>query len=165
MHEKVREFIETQKAMNRSEYVKEKQETLLELGICEKVYSPNNEYNEEYPYGEVYNGAYRYYKKIPIYVTDEEYEEIKKYTKMEKRTAYNTVAKVLAVIGWLIYIGGFILGIYYGYRAFEGYLYYIIESEYFPIITLCVWASAFVSGTVFLGFAEIIKLLHAIKNK
>jgi len=59
------------------------------------------------------------------------------------------------VIAWLTYIFGFIAGFV---LAYDGY-------EFVFSAALIYWAGTFVSGTVFLGFAEIIDLLHKLNSK
>ena len=122
------------------------------------------------------------YKKVPVKVTDEEYEEIlanmgaKPMTvaltdeereklvngiKSQTNNKYipddeNNIAKLLMIIAVTTYIGGFILGLIFGYDEYD---------DFDVFMALIYWSSAFISGTMFLGFAEIITLLTAIKNK
>jgi len=72
----------------------------------------------------------------------------------------NGVASVLRVISILTYIGGFFYGIVLGFVT-AGY-----GSTGFSFITaLIYWIAAFISGTIFLGFSEIINLLQQIVDK
>ena len=205
MHEIVREFLETQKNIERRIYEEEKAKTLINLGIYEKEYEPatgfghtendnrkfkfniqkNNikigdklnipsngetiqviidkiESGDDYinfPYWD--DDTLRRYKKVPIEVTDDEYEEILKHANKSTYnttdydsffTKENTIAKIFTVIGWIVYIAGIIAGFSmiggFGSGGFFG----------------CA-IGAFISGTTFLGFAEIIELLEDIKNK
>lgn len=147
MHEKVESFLtqrQAEESIRRSKH-------LVELGLYEKVYSNSTTYSDEFPYPETdEKGAIiNYYKKLPIDITDEEYAEIKKYSHAYS-SGKNRIAVALTVIAWVIYIVGFVSGlINYGS----------------PTDSLVYWCGALISGTTFLGFAEIIKLLNDIKNK
>ncbi|MGN0173372.1 MAG: hypothetical protein ACI39F_02930, partial [Acutalibacteraceae bacterium] len=74
MHEKVQEYL----AMKNAEKNKNREEFLLKEEICEKEYSPDNKESYEYSNREwsEKDNRYKYYKKIPIEITDEEYEMI-----------------------------------------------------------------------------------------
>ena len=110
---------------------------------------------------------HKYYKIIPIEITEEEYQEVKKYSKKkDDNLETNSMSTVLSIIGWLIFVGGFIAGIISGIIEVEGGVYYKYTYTTFSIaIALAYWGISFISGTLFLGFAEIIKLLDNIKNK
>ena len=163
MNEKVKVFLDAKKEEKAKKYNQEKSDLLLSLDLYEKVYSDSKEYIAEFPFNEYSakdNGVI-WFKKVPIEVTDEEYEEIKKYScvKSQKSTSNNTIATILTIIALIIYIGGFIAGCaiaptdtYYGTYFNWG-------------IAFGFWAGALISGTSFLGFAEIIKLLQSIKDK
>ncbi len=73
---------------------------------------------------------------------------------MEKQ---NSVAKVLRVIGIAIMIGGFFLAIIVGSSAPEGGLFWSS--------TLTVLFSSFTTGTLFVGFSEVIALLQKIHDQ
>ena len=73
----------------------------------------------------------------------------------EENQCNNAVANVLIVIAWIIYIVGLL----------NGCIDASSEDEFVWSVAWSCWKSAFISGTMFLGFAEIIKLLEAIKNK
>lgn len=68
----------------------------------------------------------------------------------------NGVATLIRAIAILTYIGAFILGIGLG-RDLRG------DFSFFA--ALLYWGVGFVSGSMLLGFAEIIQLLQDIKNK
>ena len=126
----------------------------MDLDLYEKVYSPDDVHDEEYSWIEwdSEKSKNKYYKKVPILVTDEECEELKKYSSIEaKNKKGNTIATLLMVIAWIVYILGFILGI-------------VLASESFALM-LVYWVVTFIGGTFYLAFAEIIKLLVEIKNK
>lgn len=121
MNKIVQEFIDKKKAEIENNKNKEKRKLLMDLGICEKEYSQSSAWSEEYPDYEYDQGTKegRYFKKIPINVTDEEYEEILKYCKQSDNTTpvnkENKVAKVLTGIAYAIFIIGAIFGFAMGY--------------------------------------------------
>lgn len=167
MNKIVQEFIDKKKAEIENNKNKEKRKLLMDLGICEKEYSQSSAWSEEYPDYEYDQETKegRYFKKIPINVTDEEYEEILKYCKQSDNTTpvnkENKVAKVLTGIAYAIFIIGAILGFAMGYTK------NIPEDTYYFSFAVAVawWGVSFIGGMLMLGFAEIIKLLTAIKNK
>ena len=142
-------------AQKRLEEQQARDALLISQGLYEKVYAPNDEWSEEYPENEYdqKREIYCYFKKVAIEVTDEEYEQIKKYafassTLPEPVNSTNGIATVLTVIGVIVYLIGFI-----GFFAM------------FNISAFITLVGAAISGTMLLGFAEIIKLLQSIKNK
>lgn len=167
MNKIVQEFIDKKKAEIENNKNKEKRKLLMDLGICEKEYSQSSAWSEEYPDYEYDQETKegRYFNKIPINVTDEEYEEILKYCKQSDNTTpvnkENKVAKVLTGIAYAIFIIGAILGFAMGYTK------NIPEDTYYFSFAVAVawWGVSFIGGMLMLGFAEIIKLLTAIKNK
>lgn len=163
MNERLAAFLNAERKRDEEE----KRKTLFELGLVERVYAPDNKYSSEFylcewsPDG----SAQRYYKNVPIEITDEEYQEVKKCLNRNTSTK-NPVATTLTVISWIIFIGGFIAGIVLGKQpVIRGTYYQHVDMEFSFAAALVWWATSFISGMIFLGFAEIIKLLHAIKNK
>ena len=151
MNEKVAKYLEEKRE-------KERQEILIAAGLYEKEYAPKSQElpNGEYPRLDTTIIPNRPYKAIPIEITDEEYEQVKKYafassTLPEPVNSSNGIATVLTVIGVIVYLIGFI-----GFFA----MFNMNALSAFIIL-----ASAAISGTMFLGFAKIIKLLQSIKNK
>ena len=169
MNEKLKEFLDAKKDAEKKKYEKEKQKTLIELGLYEKVYSPDNNYSEEFSSSEwdSANSTYNYYKKVPVEITDEEYQEVKKYSKKDDTSEINPIATALTVIAWVVFIGGFIAGFVLGNEevVVKGSYYTYTDTEFSFTIAFAYWCVALISGTMFLGFAEIIKLLDAIKKK
>ena len=155
MHEVVEKYLAEKR---QEEFIKKekcKSEKLLSLGLYVREYSRNTSYTSEYP-DYAWNAetqTRRYYRKVPIKVTDEEYEEILKYSNTKVTEERNGVATALKGIAVIIYIIGFIVGIFFAAEVKE--------------ITLIIvyWLVAFVNGTIFLGLGEIVSLLHKINNK
>ena len=168
MNERVKEFLDAKKCEEKKKYEQRKNKTLLELGLFEKVYSEKEEYSNDFPFSEYdsENSKNRWYRKEVISISDEEFEEIKKYSKKEETTENNPIATALTFIAWILFIVGFIAGIALGTIEVEkGYYYTYTDTEFSFAIAFTYWCAAFISGTMFLGFAEIIKLLDAIKRK
>lgn len=166
MNQRVQEFIYQQKIQLENNKNMEKAKVLNDLGLYDKEYSENPAWSEEYPdyeYDQVTQQG-KYFRKIPISVTDEEYAEILKYSNIDNtqiesddvKTNSNTIATIFSVIAVFIFILGLFLGIVLGDAI--GYKFSI------GVALIC-WGSGFVGGMLMLGFAEIIKLLTAIKNK
>ena len=169
MNEKVEGYLRFKKQEELEKYEKEKRETLINLGLYEKVYSPKNAYsNGEYCFSEwdSVNSTNRYYKKVPIEITDEEYNEIKAYYHKEDVAENNSIATALTVIALVVFISGFIAGIALGnVEVVKGTYYKYTDTEFSFAIAFTYWCVSFISGTMLLAFAEIIKLLDAIKKK
>lgn len=166
MNQRLQEFINQQKIQLENNKNMEKAKVLNDLGLYDKEYSENPAWSEEYPdyeYDQVTQQG-KYFRKIPISVTDEEYAEILKYSNIDNtqiesddvKTNSNTIATIFSVIAVFIFILGLFLGIVLGDAI--GYKFSI------GVALIC-WGSGFVGGMLMLGFAEIIKLLNAIKNK
>ena len=157
MHEKLKEYF----AKAEEKENKLTAQELIYAGLYEKEYSEKNEYSHEYPDSEWddENKKQKYFKKVPIQLTDEECEKFKKIYYSSALKPTNPIASALSIIAVLIYIGGFIAGIVLGIDAAELY------EEFAFSVAFVYWAVSLVSGTMFLGFAEIIKLLNDIKNK
>lgn len=68
-------------------------------------------------------------------------------------TSSNIVEKVIKIIAIVIYVCGFFAGIMVGLQV-ESFL-----------TTLLYWVAAALSGTMMLGFSEVIRLLHEINSK
>ena len=150
MNEKLKEFLESKKEIQRAEFEENKAKTLIDLGLFDKIYAEDDsEFTYEFPESEydAETSTFKRYKKQAIDITDEEYDELKKYLNYSTDSKTNSIATILTVIAWVVYVCGFISG--------------FVLSD----MMLVYWIASFVVGTIYLGFAEIIKLLTAIKNK
>lgn len=163
MNAALEKYIEGKKEQQANREREIRQRELINAGLCERVYVDNEDKilsNEALRYDQSIG---RYYQDIPIELTDEEYEEFKKYSaQTEEKPAKNYVATALTVCAWIIFIAGFIAGIALGFVPVEGY-YSRVEFSFGT--ALMYWGVSFVSGVLLLGFSEIIKLLTAIKDK
>lgn len=163
MHEKVKKYLEEQHQKElqaledtKRKAAKDKEKTLLSLGLYDKIYSDLPEYSPEFPCVDYENG--KSYKQVLINVTDEEYAEILKYSNQKPDVSFfdfkkNIIASTIKIISWLIYFSGIIL------------LFYVDGWEDSAILMLTALLSIFISGTMILGFSEIIYLLTDIKKK
>ena len=171
MNKVVEDYLNIKAKEAADEEQKKKDALLLELGLYEKEYSPNGKYSPDYPLSEwdSENNTSKYYKKIPIVVSDDEYLEILKYQKTTaaedeaKIKKTNTVSIIFKVLAWIVFVGGLLAGIVLGQtEVIDGYSTY---TEFSFATALLYWAISFVSGMFFLGFAEIIQLLHDLRKK
>lgn len=80
----------------------------------------------------------------------------------------NKVAVVLKSIAWWTFGLGFIMGFFASsieVPSFTSNFEYVTNTEFSLTILLAIWGSSFVSGMLFLGFAEIIELLQQLVNR
>ena len=83
----LKEFLDKKQAEQRKEFESERDQLLVSLGLVkfEKEYSPSGKQTGPYVKYDVGTKNYYYVKhKTPIEVTDEEYEQIKKYALTQK---------------------------------------------------------------------------------
>lgn len=162
MNEKLKEFLDAKKDAEKKAYEEEKNKTLIELGLFEKVYLEKDEYKKE-EHKDLLFSEYdsetsktKWYKKEAISISDEEYEELKKYTQFQNtEVKINPISTLLRVIGIIVYISGLIAGLVLGFDVWGN-----------PTATMfACWIATFVVGTGYLGFAEIVQLLDEIKRK
>lgn len=165
MNSKLEEFFSKAKSAQKQN----RDNHLIELGLTEKVYSPDGSYSAEYhlkDYNDSSENRDKYYKTAPIRVTEEEYEQILEAEKSSNQSSNNVVAKALTVIAVLTYIGGFISGwVLANKEVLVGTYYTYASTEFVFSIAITWWIAALISGTMMLGFAEIIKLLDIISKK
>lgn len=159
MNLKAQEYIDKKLEDINKKKNNEMEKFLIREGLYEKVYPEENKYSFEYSYTETdpVTQETKYYKKVAIEVTDEEYAEIKRAYEMAKeekpKQEEDSISVLLKVVGVILYIAGAFAGLIVG-----------SENESF-MIGLLYFIVAFVSGTSFLGFARIIELLTEINNK
>lgn len=169
MNQKLKEYLEEKEQIKRDEKEKAKRKLLFQ----EKLYETKEISKEEYyktdlaERKEVWDSEKKqtvYYKYTPIEISDEEYMLLKDSCKVHDdgsgNNSQNAVATTLTVIAWIVYIVGLVIGIILG----VSYSDYSYSDFNFAIASVC-WTIFLVNGTMFLGFAEIIKLLESIKRK
>ncbi|NLB62262.1 MAG: hypothetical protein GX802_07620 [Clostridiales bacterium] len=152
MNPKVEEYINRKRKEVVDRQLRERIRILDDAGLCERKYV-----KEKTP--ETFWDAVKekHYIPMPYEVTDEEFEEVKKYAVERTKAKPNAVASALHTIAILIYFLAFLVGSYISAKKLFG------DISFF--ITLLYWGAGFVVGTIHLGFAEIIKLLQNLNNK
>lgn len=158
MNERLQEYLNKKTVENRAKFESQRDANLIAAGLFEKRFSPlNKEDDPEYPFS-MWNkeeSRMMYYKKVAIQITDEEYEAFLKAGPVKsaviEEESKNGVASTLFGIAVTIYI---LLGFAGLICMFSNFL-----------TGLIVMFGGFVSGSTFLGFAEIIKQLHKLNNK
>ncbi len=187
MNKQVSDYLDNKRSEIEKAHRKEKEELLMSLNMYEKVYSPTDTRSDEYNCSDysAIEGKVKYFKRIPIQITDEEFEEIKKLNAMTDTQSINTptvskpkvmienttdesnkIATLLYVIAWIIFIGGFIIGIKFAnVEVVKGNYYHYADTEFSLTLAIMYWGISFISGLVFIGFSEVIRLLTGIRNK
>ena len=160
MDERLKAFLEKKQQEVNELNEEEKANLLLELDLFDKEYSPTGEFSEEYRYSEDDSdtGKTKWYKKVPIAISDEEYEALKNclQTQLEQKQD-NKVAMLLKFLAVVVYIGGFISPFFF--------LSGLPDTAAVVATIAGSWVAGFFAGSLLLGFAEVIKLLNDIKNK
>lgn len=152
MNEKVKNFIDAEKSKERAFFEKERDELLISLGLVNES-ETIREYSDVYSY--IYNkwdeNVRKYYheKLIPIKITDEEYEEIKKYSTMKstEEIGLNEAEKTLNIINIIfltinitiaIILVCVAINVISSYKSGGGY--YFLISIILLLMTLFSWA-------------------------
>ena len=158
MNERLQEYLNKKAEEKRAKYESERDANLIAAGLFEKRFSPTGKAEDpEYPFSQWNKTENRmmYYKKVAIVITDEEYEEFLKAgpvkTAVVEEESKNAVASTLFGIAVTIYILMGLVGLIAMIANF--------------VMGLGVMFGGFIFGSVFLGFAEIIKQLHKLNNK
>ena len=152
MDKRVKEYLDSLAELEKQK----KGETLIELGLYEKVPCPEAANAAGWFDDGIFwdNDTKSLYKKVPIEVTDEEFKEIAQRTKDSRRIkTTNSVASIMRVLAIIVFIAGFFAGTI------------AVNVQRYEFVALIIWAAAFVEGMFFLCFAEIIRLLNAINDK
>lgn len=169
MHRLVEKYIQDKEAENTKISEQNKRKFLLSHGLCEKVYVDKSEVDDSDEYTSEYeNGKVRYYKLVPVDVTDEEYTRLISLSKSGNAdiTEGNGIATLLVIVALIVYVAGFFMGIGFGnVEVTTGTYYTHTETVFSWGVAFLYWIGTFLCGSLFLGIAEIIKLLQDIKNK
>lgn len=148
MDAKVKEFLETAKAKEREAFEKKRDEHLISLGLVNEGESVR-EYADNYNY--IFNKwdgeTKKFYREklVAISVTDEEYEEIKKYsaTYVVEEELENGAEKFLAVLNGISLAIGIIAAIVLIFVPLDSYRnrgYFFLASGVILLISLVSWA-------------------------
>ena len=160
MNPKVQEFIDKMKAEQREKELKERGEHLISLGLIDEDKS-----NEETEYSDYYGGKdwkwdyekNQYYKtvgiKVPVEVTDEEYQEILKYAPVIEKEVEEIVkpepetptANAIRIIATILLILMLIVGVVS-----------LILSEWIPIVSAIIYSIFYYPFII--GFSKIVKV-------
>lgn len=150
MNAKVKEFLDGAKAKEREEFEKRRDEHLISLGLLDdesetvRVYS--NYRDDLYFYWDEEKKMYYYEGKQPIKVTDEEYEEIIKYSKkdvVDETKLKNSAEKFLGVINQINLAFGIIAAvvlIFVALSVYHNQVIYVLASIVILFTSLISWA-------------------------
>jgi len=162
MNSRVQNFIEKKRQEELDREKSCQHAHLIELGLYDVEYGPDNCFSEEFP--DMEDG--RYCKKKPIEVTREEYESICRVVPITPKKGWPIwpVDKILSVLAFFIYGVGFIGGIISGIRVAgynqSGGAFYAFAW----ISALTYWLAASFFGSILLGFSEHLRLLKKISK-
>ncbi|MCI5716773.1 MAG: hypothetical protein MR292_00060 [Alistipes sp.] len=168
MDTKVKEFLEAAKSKEREAFEKERDKHLISLGLIKEGESIR-EYSDRYVYPftlwDKEKQKYYYDKKVPINVTDDEYEEIKKYSTkevVEETTKLNKGAeKFLGVINGINLAVGIIITIGLIYVAIISYQ----NEGLYAIASIVVLLTSLISYAIVKVVLNISYNLHEINSK
>ena len=171
---------------NRKNYLKDKEKFLIDNGYYHYVYKKEDDDPLEYSRRRLNpeTNKLEYYKIVVDDISDEEYESLLAEENNEKigsedsfnilknildnnnERSHNNIATAITIISIIIILSSFILGIVYG-NTFKTISLdnYKTKEEFNVLAMFITWAIGAVSGTLLLGFAEIIKLLQKIADK
>ena len=154
MDPKVKEFIDSAKSKERAKFEKERDAHLIRLGLVEK--------------GKIrtYNGV----SSIPLSVTDEEYEEIKRLTEEksnEEIKIENGAEKFLGALNTVFFVIGIVAAIVFLIAAIDNLSYYLSEDEgiTYLITSIVILIGSFISWSVTRVLLNISNNLHQINSK
>ncbi len=149
MDAKVKEFIEAAKTKEREIFEKERDKHLISLGLVNENES-TREYSEYS--GSVYNKwdeekkMYYYERPVPIKVSDEEYEEIKKYStkkvveEVELDNGAESFLSVVNVIGLIVGIIATVGLLIAAADSYRGGGVYVLAAAAVLMVSLISWA-------------------------
>lgn len=154
LENEIQELVNKKSKLNANE----KKDLLFSLGLFEKKYSQDNHSTNEYPYQDFDGKVTKYYKFSALDISDEDYKKILLLQAQKEQLENNVKDKDDNVFKYISYIISlFIFVIYFaiGLKAIFNY-----DSD-----GVIIMFSGFVSGCLFIGIGEILKLLVQIKNK
>ena len=150
MDAKVKEFLDAAKAKEREAFEKKRDEHLISLGLIDEesevVREYSSYYNPRFEKWDVDKKMYYYDRKQPVKVTDEEYEEILKYStknEIEEIEIENGAEKFLSVMNGINLAFGIIAAVVLIFVALDAYRnggYYYLASVVILLTSLISWA-------------------------
>ena len=124
-------------------------EKLMREDYFDREYAePDEKLKHIYEKEDLPDGGVRYYKKVPLKLTDGEFEALRGYYPSDKfEPEKPTIVGVLQILAWAIFVLGVIIGVWVGGDAI-------------------IWAvlGAIPATAFFLALAEIIKRLNNIEK-
>lgn len=150
MDAKVKEFLDAAKAKEREAFEKKRDEHLISLGLIDEesevVREYSSYYSSRFEKWDVDKKMYYYDRKQPVKVTDEEYEEILKYStknEIEEIEIENGAEKFLSVMNGINLAIGIIAAVVLIFVALDAYRnggYYFLASVVILLTSLISWA-------------------------
>ena len=149
MYNNVDEYLKQKRTEKFTEEYIKKAKLLINEGLYHVVYSPDNVQSSEYPFEEydATSGSMKHYKKVPMNVTNDEFEQIKKYSTIDETPKKNGVG-IWALIIILILLSPILIPLAIAVGFFAVAIIFGI---------LCIFPFAFFSGvSMWLGGAGMI---------
>lgn len=146
MDTKVKEFLDAAKAKEREAFEKKRDEHLISLGlISEVVREYSSHYSTRFEEWDVDKQMYYYDRKQPVKVTDEEYEEILKYStknEIEEIEIENGAENFLSVMNGINLAIGIMAAVVLIFvaLAYRNGGYYFLASVVILLTSLISWA-------------------------
>lgn len=132
---------------------KQREDKLISLGYCERVYSNTGLPDKEFPLLD--RKTQRYYKEVPLSVTDEEFERILAIGEITPKVS-GLLPIVLNWTGISIYVVGAIAGMIIASSAGR-------HGDVSFTVLLAWWASSFLGGIGFQWMGAVLKALRTKK--
>jgi hypothetical protein len=145
MIKEIQDYLLKEAAKKKDEEAAYRRKILTDIGIgsTSREYGTNEPSEEYKEYDQLLE---KYYKEVPIELTDEEWAEVKEVYENSKKSS-NPVRNTAVTAAVIIYIFGLIGGIS------------MLKESSSAFFGIAVMVSAFILGTILLSLAEIIKLL------
>ena len=155
MDKRVQNFLTQQKNLKMENEKREREKLLISLGLYEKEYTISR-FTEtgmcEFERDPI-SGQERYFKKVAINISDEEFAQIKEAAEMSPvvKKEECTTAKMLANLAWISAVVGVIVGL-------------ALADESPWLLAVCA-VTGITSGVWYFAAAKIITLLENIRDK
>ncbi len=166
MDTKVKEFLDAAKAKEREAFERKRDEHLISLGLIDEESEVVREYSSYYSTRfekwDVDKKLYYYDRKQPVKVTDEEYEEILKYsTKNEIKEIEidNGAEKFLSVMNVINLAIGIFAAVFLIFVALDG------NGGYYFLASVVILLTSLISWAIVNVVLNISNNLHKIKSK
>ncbi len=134
--------------------MKEKENNLIRLGLCEREYKPKGYKDKEKKYNNYDEERCEYYSNIPLDIDDEVYLNLLKTPKaklmLQDEEPTTNVSSFCSLIAIIILIIGVIAGFIYAFEAVT--------------ISLLIWISTAVFVIHMFAMGKIVEYLHIISD-